>query len=116
MARHAPPPRPPIQPRQFSLAEIDPAIKKLRRRIDDVNNLDPRTVRYDDARIDNVERSIRETIREVFGDTSPEFNDHAHHAIWHGGMNYMDSDGQRQSKFAAGIPQTVTMLEGLIAR
>jgi predicted nucleotide-binding protein len=28
----------------------------------------------------------------------------------------MDTDGSRQAKFAAGVPQTVTMLEGLISR
>jgi len=107
---------PPIEVRQFTRAEIDHAIAKFRRRIEEVTNLDPRQVRFDDTKIDNVERNIRETIREIYGSNSPEFNDHAHHRIWHGGYNYLDSEGERQAKFAAGIPQTVTMLEGLISR
>ena len=66
--------------------------------------------------MDNVEVSIRETIREVFGQNSPEFHRHEHHDIWHGGYNMGDDDFVKQRKFAAGIPQTVTMLEGLITR
>ena len=116
MARRRPPEPPPIEVRQFTKAEIDRGIAKLRRRIDEVTALDPQQIRFDDAKIDNVERSIRETIREVFGPRSPEFDDHQHHRIWHGGYNYLDSEGQRQAKFAAGIPQTVTILEGLISR
>lgn len=116
MARRRPPEPPPIEVRQFTRGDIDRAIAKLRRRIEDTTSLDPREVRFDDAKIDNVEGSIRETVREIFGSNSPEFTDHGHHRIWHGGYNYLDSEGQRQAKFAAGIPQTVTMLEGLISR
>ena len=107
---------PPIEIRRLTRSEIDRGIVKLRRRIDEVNGRDPKQIRYDDAKIDTVETNIRETIREVFGPRSPEFNDHEHHRIWHGGYNLMDSDAERQEKFANGIPQTVTMLEGLISR
>lgn len=113
--RHSPEP-PPIEVRQFTRTDIDRAIAKLRRRIEETTNIDPEKVRYDDAKIDAVESNIRETVREVFGSNSPEFNDHGHHRIWHGGYNYLDSVGQRQAKFTAGVPQTVTMLEGLISR
>jgi predicted nucleotide-binding protein len=89
---------------------------KLRRRIEDINDLDPQAVAFDDARVDTVESNIRETIREIFGERSSEFHDHQHHRIWHGGFNMMDPEGVRQLKFAAGIPQTIVMLEGLISR
>jgi len=116
MAQRRPPDPPPFEVRQFTKAEIDRGIVKLRRRIDEVTALDPQQIRFDDARVDNVARSIRETIREVFGPLSPEFDDHQGHRIWHGGYNYLDSEEQRQAKFAVGIPQTVTILEGLISR
>ena len=116
MARRQPPESQAIEVRQFTRSEIDRGIAKLRRRIEEVNGLDPQQIRYDDAKINTVESNIRETIREVYGPRSPEFNDHEYHEIWHGGYNVMDSDGQRQAKFVAGIPQTVTMLEGLISR
>jgi len=107
---------PPIEIRQFTRSEIDRGIVKLRRRIEEVNGLDPRKILFNDAKIDIVEANIRESIREVFGSRSPEFDDHEHHRIWHGGYNMMESDSERQRKFADGIPQTVTMLEGLISR
>jgi len=116
MARRRPPEKPPIEIRQFTRAEIDRGIAKLLRRIEDVTKLDPQQVRFDDVKIDNVESNIRETIREIYGSNSPEFNDHSSHRIWHGVHNYLDSESTRQEKFAAGIPQTVTMLEGLISR
>jgi len=114
--RRTPAESPPIEVRQFTRPEIDRGIGKLRRRIEEVKALDPRQTRYDDAKIDTVEANIRETIRDVFGPRSPEFKDHEHHRIWHGGYNMRDSDGGRQRKFAEGIPQTATMLEGLISR
>jgi predicted nucleotide-binding protein len=114
--RRTTPERPPIELQQFTRPKIDRGIAKLRRRIAEVNTLDPRQVRYDEAKIDVVEANIREAIREVFGPRSPEFRDHEHHRIWHGGYNMMESDGERQRKFAEGIPQTVTILGGLISR
>jgi len=102
--------------KQFTPAEIDAGIRKLRRRIEEVKSLDPSKIRFGDARIETVESNIRETIREVFGPNSPEFYDHQYHKIWHGGNNYLDSDEVRQEKFAAGIPQATAMLEGLIGR
>ena len=55
-------------------AEIDRAIAKLKNRIDDVKNLDPRQIRYDDQRVYNVQDAISNTILEVFGPNSPEHN------------------------------------------
>ena len=107
---------PPIQPKEFTIDEIDYGIRKLRRRIEDVNSLDPNEVSHDDARVNNIESSIQETIREVFGPNSPEFHDHQYHDIWHGPHIMGDDPYNIQQKFAAGIPQTVLMLEGLIAR
>lgn len=103
----------PFEVRDFTRSDIERAIEKLHRRIDDVNHLDPRQVPFDDAKVRNLERNIRETIREMYGSQSPEFRDHEDHRIWHGGYNITDSEDVRQRKFSAGIPQTVTMLEGL---
>lgn len=114
--RRTPPDPPPIEVQQFTRSEIDRGIAKLRRRIEEVLGLNPNQVRYDDAKREIVEANIRDTIREVFGPRSPEFDDHQHHRIWHGGYNMGDSEGERQQKFAEGIPQTATMLDGLISR
>jgi len=109
-------PEPPqIQVRQFTSSDIDKGIVKLNRRIEEVRNLDPKFVSFDDARVKNVESNITETIREVFGDNSPEFKEHAYHIIWRE-LQSRPFEENRQGEFAAGIPQTITMLEGLIER
>ncbi len=100
----------------FAAEEIERGIGKLSRRIDDVRQLQEGEIRFDDAAKTNVERDIRETVRDVFGPQSPEFDDHEHHRIWHGGYGMYDTDAGLQEKFGAGIPQTITMLEGLVGR
>jgi uncharacterized protein (TIGR02391 family) len=112
--RRYPEPQEPVV-KDFTEDEINRGIEKLNRRIADVQALDPKKIPYDDTLIDNVEHKIRETIREVFGPQSPEFKRHGHHQIWQGGMAFGMSNGEMQAKFAAGIPQTITMLEGLIS-
>lgn len=106
---------PSLEVKDFTIDEINRGIEKLKRRISDVQALDPQKVRFDDTAVDNIEQRIRETIREIFGPQSPEFRDHEHHRIWHGDYNVMDSEATRQSKFNDGIPQTIKMLEGLIS-
>ncbi len=96
--------------------EIDRAIAKIKRRVEEVRALDPRQVPYDDQRRYTVEENIKMTVMEIYGPNSPEFHEHGYQNIWHGGYNMGDSAATRQAKFAAGIPQTITRLEGLIAR
>lgn len=106
----------PIEPKAFSISEIDAGIHKLRRRIDEVRGLSSGETRHDDARVKTIQSNIRETIREVFGGSSPEFLEHGYHHIWHGRYNTRDGDWQLQEKFVAGVPQTISMLEGLVER
>jgi hypothetical protein len=96
--------------------EMDQAIKQLRALIDETGRLESQGVGFDDPKVDTVQKHIRETIREVFGVESPEYFDHSQHKIWHGGQIYLEARNKRQEKFIAGIPHTVSMLEGLIVR
>jgi hypothetical protein len=49
-----------IQPKEFaSVEEIEAAIGKLRRRISDVQALDPQRVRWDSQEVKNVEDGIQ---------------------------------------------------------
>lgn len=107
---------PPIENRQFTVEEIDLAIEKFGRRKREVEGLDPEKIRYDDAHVDNTVSNIRNTIREIFGENSPEFNEHGYHEIWHGGHIIGEPDHILQNKFAQGIPRTIIMLDGLISR
>ncbi|MDO8527870.1 MAG: TIGR02391 family protein [Deltaproteobacteria bacterium] len=108
---------PVIEPKTFlSVGEIETGIAKLKRRIEEVQELNSQQIRFDDQKINNVKSNVRETIREVFGQNSPEFHEHRYHNIWSGGHAVGMSDHEYQHNFSAGIPKTVSMLEGLIQR
>lgn len=113
---------PPVVAKEFTVQEIDIGIEKLGRRIADVQQLDPNKVSHNDAEVSNIEQQIRETIREIFGSSSPQFKDHQYLAIWHevGSKDYSpwqeveSSHYSDKMAFTAGIPQTVKKLQGLI--
>src|SRR5205823_2854606 len=93
--------------------EIDRAVRKLERRVKQVEALSD--VVYGDARVDNAERDIAADILEIYGPLSPEFRDYEHIAIWHGGINMYDDDTDRTEKIRAGVPRTAEILRGLLA-
>ncbi len=99
-----------------SLVTINQAIARLQTNIDAIRELESEAIEFDDPRVDAAQKSIRESIREIFGADSPEYNDHSQHKIWHGSQIYLEARGKRQQKFSAGIPHTIEMLEGLITR
>jgi hypothetical protein len=104
-----------LQEKQFeSRDEIDIAIAKFQRRVEDVQGLDPATTRHDSQAKKCVEEAIATTIREVFGLKSPEAHRHPCYQIWHGGHNTGDDEWNYQENFAAGIPDAVAFLEGFI--
>ncbi len=109
---------PPLEIKIFTLQEIEQGIAKIRRRIEDVKRLLVDRVSHDDQRKQNVEQEIDRTIMEIFGINSPEYRSNRHHSIWHGEMvvRGFGEPSYPQHEFEAGIPQTITMLEGLIAR
>lgn len=104
-----------IQPKVFeNVEEIERAIAKLRRRIEDVESLDPQQHRYNGQDVKNVQAAIRKTILTIYGERSPEYRTHCGHIIHHGGLRLGDDEYDRHRKFAAGIPETKKMLDGLI--
>ncbi len=115
-ARRRPQEPAPIEVKQFLPEEIEPALARLQRRVAEVNELDLRKVRHDDQQVRNVEQNIRDTVLEIFGPNSPEYREHRFHRIWHGDMYAGMSNEEMQEPFAAGIPQTIKMLNNLIGR
>src|SRR5690606_36690344 len=107
MANRKKPEAPQIVLKNLSPEEIARGITKLRRRIKEVEELDPRSVRYDDQSVRNIESNITNSVREIFGPNSPEAMEVGHHDIWSGGYNYLDDEHERQRKFANGIPQSI---------
>jgi uncharacterized protein (TIGR02391 family) len=103
--------------KQFrSAEEIHGGIEKLKRRQAEVEVLNG--LRYDDQRVNNAAQNIRTAILEIFGPNSPEYGEHRYHEIYHGGSETWQMEGVQalQHSFQAGIPQTITLIQGLIAR
>lgn len=109
---------PPIEPKEFrSLDEIDRAVMKLERRIHEIEQLDiPAAVLNDTGADDVAESNVRATIREVFGQNSPEFREHEYIEIW-AGPTYMGMhrDEVIEAK-QRGRSQVTGILQGLIGR
>lgn len=118
MARRPSPPQPVIVPKQWSeTAEIDRADAKLQRRISELQGLDIQAAVLGDTGMDEVAASnVRETIREVFGHDSPEFNEHQHIQLWAGGMFVGMSKADIIAGTERGRNQVIGMLNGLIGR
>jgi predicted nucleotide-binding protein len=96
--------------------DIVQAIHQLQAHIEQVRKLATGEIQFDDPLVDTRQKEIRDTIRDIFGADSPEYYDHSQHKIWHGGHIYLEARSKRQEKFIAGIPHTISMLEGLIQR
>jgi predicted nucleotide-binding protein len=94
-------------------AEIERGIKKIERRINELQDLNTAEVDFDSADVDNIAANISRAVKEIFGVDSDESKQFERYIIWHGGFNAMDSREVRQGKFAAGIPHSITRLEGL---
>src|SRR5687768_2581194 len=110
--------RPPVEPRTFrSTEEIDRGIKKLERRIRELEALDVRSAALEDTGAKGVVQSnIRETIREVFGPASPEFHEHQYLEIWNGPIWPAMTVADEVKGTERGRNQVRSVLEGLIAR
>ncbi len=101
---------------RFTITTIERGIEKLRRRIEEVKDLNPSKVQYNDQSVKNVTLHIDETLSDVFGaDYSPKF------------LGFLPGPSilyeyrrgigpQVQDTFAKAIPQTVERLEGCISR
>lgn len=110
----------PVISKEFTSDEIDRYIEKLKRRIGELRAIDPKVTPHDDATIESLTHRIRESIREVFGEQSPEFKKYKYIQIGHGeipSFGFMDGEQSIhyvQQRFANGIPHTIKILDGLV--
>ena len=106
---------PAIIPKEFtSEEEINRGIEKLKRRIAEVQDLDPQKVRYNDEIVHSIQHRIRETVRDVFGNQSPEFRKYGSIIIREGDYEFAEDEPSHQRKFARGIPRVITTIKELI--
>lgn len=117
MARKKTPEPPPIEIKQFTAQEIERGVTKLRRRINEVGDIDAdRAARPESSETHVVASNIHETIREVFGPNSPEFREHEYLQIWAGSTWLGMARADVVEAMAAGKKSTVEILQGLIRR
>jgi uncharacterized protein (TIGR02391 family) len=109
---------PPLEPREFrSPEEIDLAITKLARRIQELESLDVVGAVVNRTGADQVaESNVRKTILEIFGEHSPEFREHQHIDLWDGAMYADMSDQAIVRAKDSGRRVVIGILNGLIAR
>jgi len=117
MARKAPTP-PLLEEREFrSSEEVEFAIKKLERRIQELRGLNVQEAVLTDNGADTVATSnLRTTIRDVFGQNSPEFKEHEYIDLWAGPLFVNMGDGAIVEAKKRGVIQAIAILEGLIGR
>lgn len=109
---------PPPEPQEFrSVAEIDAAVAKLKRRIEELDRLDVADALTNDTGADDVATSnVRNSILEVFGPNSPEFREHEHIRLWAGAMYINMSPHAILEATQRGVRQVKGILQGLIDR
>jgi hypothetical protein len=107
-----------LEEREFkSGEEIDLAIKKLERRIQELRNLNVSAAVLTQNGADTVATSnVRAAIREVFGANSPEFKEHEHIELWAGPIFIDMSNAALIEGETRGVIQAIAILEGLIGR
>jgi uncharacterized protein (TIGR02391 family) len=109
---------PAIEEKEFrSVEEIDAAIRRFERRIQELQRLDVRASRLThDGTLDSAASNVKATVREVFGPNSPEFREHQYLRLWAGPEFINMTDGAIIDGIKAGVVHTVGILNGLIGR
>lgn len=118
MARQQNPQPPATEPRIWqSTDEIDRAITKLQRRISEMEKLNVQLSMSEGNAAEKVAVSnVRETIRDVFGQNSPEYFEHSQIRMWSGSMLVSMNDSEIFWAKETGRKVIIGVLTGLIGR
>ncbi len=110
--------QPVVEPKVWSSPdEIDRSVAKIQRRISELESLDiPAAVLQDTGMDDVAISNVRETIRDIFGQRSPEFIEHEYIRMWVGGLYLNMSNGEIIDRTERGRKQVIGILNGLIGR
>jgi uncharacterized protein (TIGR02391 family) len=97
-----------------TLEEVDQAIVKLTRRLEEVEALDPHRIRYDDPSKTSAAQNFSAAVLAIYGVNSPEYRRYRYHRIQHGSEYIGMGDRERQENFAEGIKHTAEAIKNLI--
>ena len=99
-----------------SVGDIDRGISKLQRRLGELQKFDIQRAEQEEGRIGVVVSDLRETIRSVFGEYSPEFKEHGSITMWSGYLAVNLSHHEKLARRQQGLQRMVNVTKGLIAR
>ena len=111
MVSRKPPTTPPLEIKRFTPDELERGITKLQRRLGEVEAFDPRTTRDDDSHAEVLGRDLKNTVREVFGENSPEYRENLGLSVWDGFYGI-----ERVQAYVNGRTKALAILKGLIKR
>ncbi len=109
---------PAIEPKIFaSTDEIDRAITKLRRRIQEIEQIDFQAAVMGHTGADEIaQNNLRDTVLEIYGANSPEYDAHKYITLWAGPMFVDMSKPAIIKGKIEGRTQTLGIINGLVAR
>jgi uncharacterized protein (TIGR02391 family) len=94
--------------------EVDQAIVKLTRRLDDVQRLDPQRIRYDDPSVESAAENFRNTVLSIYGPNSPEYRRFRYWRIQYGSEWIGMDDSDFHKNFIEGLKHTIEAIKNLI--
>ena len=94
--------------------EVDQAITKLSRRLEEVRALDPQRIHYDDPAVRSAAENFSDAVLAIYGLNSPEYRRFRYHRIRHGSEYIGMGERDRQKAFADGLTHTAAAIENLI--
>lgn len=84
--------------------------------INEMKRLDPRITPFDSDKIEDLEINVASSVRDVFGEGSPEYTEFEDFHIAAGHISRGDSRVEKQGKFELGLPKAIERLEELLTR
>jgi hypothetical protein len=82
--------------------------------INEMKRLDPKIVPFDSDEVEDLEINVSSSVRDVFGEGSPEYSDFEDFHIAAGHISRGDSRVEKQAKFELGLPKAISRLEELL--
>ncbi|MGD8353870.1 MAG: hypothetical protein PVJ01_06855, partial [Pseudomonadota bacterium] len=83
--------------------------------LEELKSVDPRIIPFDSDEIQNLEYSVVQGVRDVFGSESPEYSEFEGFRITAGNISRGDSRAEKQSKYELGLPKAVARVEEIIS-
>lgn len=106
----------PTVTKALSLGEIELGIRKLTRRLEGLQSINPDATKHDDPIVEQIESDIRATILETFGPYSPEYKEHQYFYVSPGPSYTDESAYEIQQNFKQGVQRAIQLIKGLIKR